>query len=100
MSGIPGGEKGGGTPPPHFCKTIPEPPIRRGPGAPRGNQNALKHGRHTAKMKALRAEVRFAVLKTRALAAAAWCLPLNPRLSSPASASAEGACAREGDPGP
>lgn len=63
-------EDAGGTPPPQICKTIPEP--RRGPGAPPGNHNALKHGRHTAQMRALRAEVRLAVAKARSLAAMAW----------------------------
>jgi hypothetical protein len=78
MSGTAGGENGGGTPSPHFCKTIPEAPARRGPGAPFGNRNAVKHGRHTAEMRALRAEVRFAVLKARALAALAWASPPMP----------------------
>ena len=25
---------------PHFLQTIPDPPVRRGPGAPKGNRNA------------------------------------------------------------
>lgn len=65
-------EKGGGTPPPYFLQTIPDQPLRRGPGAPKGNRNAVKHGRRTAEMRALRAEVRFAVQNAKALAAAVW----------------------------
>ena len=80
MSGATGGESGGGTPPPHFLQTNTSALRKRG-GQP-GNRNALKHGRRTAQMVQLRAEVRFAVLKTRALAAAAWSLPLDPKLSS------------------
>jgi hypothetical protein len=45
--------------------------VRRRGGQP-GNDNALKHGCHTAQMRALRAEVRFAVLKAKALSKAAW----------------------------
>jgi len=78
MSGAEESGRCGGTPPPHFLKTIPEPPVRRGPGAPLGNRNAVKTGQHTAEMRALRAEVRFAVRKARALAAAAWASPLSP----------------------
>jgi hypothetical protein len=49
-------------------------------GGQPGNCNALKHGRRTAQMNALRTEVRFAVLKAKALAKAAWCLDLSGRL--------------------
>jgi len=61
--------KTGGTPPPCFLKTNSE--MRRRGGQP-GNRNAVKHGQHTAEMRALRAEVRFAVQKAKSLAAAAW----------------------------
>ncbi|MFL6690566.1 MAG: hypothetical protein ACJ8IR_10345 [Alphaproteobacteria bacterium] len=92
-------EKGGGTPPPLFLKTIPEPPVRRGPGAPLGNRNAVKTGQHTAEMRALRAEVRFAVLKAKALAAAAWASPLNFQAVIPGERERNSGRAREGDPG-
>ena len=73
MSGTEESGRSGGTPPPHFLQTNTEAPIRRRGGQP-GNSNALKHGRRTAQMTALRAEVRFAVGKAKALAAAAWSL--------------------------
>lgn len=71
----------GGTPPPMFFKTNTDAAPRRRGGQP-GNSNATKHGRHTAEMRALRAEVRFLVTKTRALAKIAWCLELPPRSAS------------------
>jgi hypothetical protein len=71
MSGT--AEKKGGTPPPHFLKTNAGEPRRRG-GQP-GNRNAVKCGQHTAQMRTLRAEVRFAVLKAKTLAKAAWAPP-------------------------
>ena len=86
MSGTEESGRSGGTPPPHFLQTNTEAPIRRRGGQPNteapirrrggqpGNSNALKHGRRTAQMTALRAEVRFAVGKAKALAAAAWSL--------------------------
>ena len=64
-------EREGGTPPPHFLQTNTPSPARKRGGQP-GNDNALKHGRRTAQMAALRTEVRFAVLKARALAKIAW----------------------------
>jgi len=70
--------KSRGTPPPHFLQTIPDAPARRGSGAPLGNRNAVKHGRRTAEMRALRAEVRLAVQKAKALAAVAWSLDPSP----------------------
>jgi hypothetical protein len=38
------------------------------PGAPKGNKNALKHGRYTAKAVASRREVSALIRATRALA--------------------------------
>jgi hypothetical protein len=41
------------------------------PGAPKGNRNALKHGRYTAKAIASRREVAALIRAMRALASAA-----------------------------
>lgn len=46
---------------------IPPGPRRR--GAPLGNRNALKHGRYTRERRALNAEVRAYIKRTRSLAA-------------------------------
>jgi hypothetical protein len=64
--------EGGGTPPPSFLQTNTEAPVRRGRGGQPGNRNAVKLGLRTAEMNALRAEVRIAVQKAKALAAMAW----------------------------
>jgi hypothetical protein len=69
----------GGTPPPYFLQTNTNVPAQRGRGGQPGNRNAVKQGRRTAEMDALRVEVRFAVRKAKALAAAAWSLD-PPRL--------------------
>ena len=70
MSGV-DNKKGGGTPPPCFLHTNTHLPARQRGGQP-GNQNAVKHGQRTAQMRALRADVRMAVQKAKALAAMAW----------------------------
>ncbi|HSC18713.1 MAG TPA: hypothetical protein VLC74_07340, partial [Rhizomicrobium sp.] len=54
-----------------------EEPIPRRRGGQPGNRNAVKHGLRTAEMNALRAEVRLAVQKAKALAAAAWSAELS-----------------------
>lgn len=48
-------------PPPRFLGSIPK---KR--GAPKGNRNALKHGRYTKEMEKLRAEARLTVQKIKA----------------------------------
>ena len=73
--------------------------MRRGPGAPKGNRNAVKHGQHTAEMRALRADVRFAVQKAKTLTAIAWATSSKPQVVIPGERERSGACAREGDPG-
>jgi hypothetical protein len=50
-------------------KRVLVPPSPRRRGAPLGNRNALKHGRFTRERRALNAEVRAYIKKTRALAA-------------------------------
>jgi hypothetical protein len=89
MSGTGESGESGGTPPPHFLKTNTGGAIRRRRGGQPGNRNAVKNGQHTAEMRSLRADVRIAVQKAKALAAAAWIVdvPSNLTLSSPASAS-------------
>jgi hypothetical protein len=42
-------------------------PTRRGHGAPKGNRNALKHGRHTAPFLARRARTKALIVATRNL---------------------------------
>lgn len=51
-------------PPAQRCAAEPTPRRR---GAPLGNKNALKHGRFTREMKALRAEIRAHIYRSRAL---------------------------------
>ena len=71
----------GGTPPPCFLKTTVAESRQKGPnwrtGAPGGNTNAVKSGRYTNEMKALRAEVRVLVARTTALAKMGWCLAIE-----------------------
>lgn len=52
-----------------FSPPSPAEPEKRRPGAPRGNRNALKHGRRTREMDEFRAEVRAHLRQTRALIA-------------------------------
>jgi len=49
--------------------SAPNPPPRKR-GAPFGNKNALKHGKRTREMRALRADIRAHIAKGRALFAA------------------------------
>jgi hypothetical protein len=67
---------GGGTPPPSFSKTTVAESRHKRPnwrtGAPAGNTNAVKTGCHTKQMKALRAEVRLLLARTKALTKLAW----------------------------
>ena len=44
-------------------------PTRRGRGAPKGNQNALKTGAHTRQLRSLRANVRLHIAQANALIA-------------------------------
>lgn len=67
-------QEGGRTPPPHFLKTNTEAQVRKRGGQP-GNDNARKHGQHTAQMRALRADVRLAVQEAKTLTAFAWASP-------------------------
>jgi hypothetical protein len=48
----------------------PTPASPRKRGAPPGNKNALKHGKRTREMRALRADIRAHIQRGRALLAA------------------------------
>ena len=52
----------------HTLTTSPNRIVRMSPGAPRGNQNALKHGRYTAEAIANRREVAALLRTIKALA--------------------------------
>ena len=62
-----------------FSEGSPSPPadapVKRRPGAPRGNRNAFKHGARTREIDEFRAEVRAHIRQMRALIK--WCRTLN-----------------------
>jgi hypothetical protein len=66
------------TPSPHTCNsnTFPR-------GAPRGNRNALKHGRYTREMLALRAEARLNLQKIKTTLAMIRVQMISATLSHP-----------------
>lgn len=51
-------------------KSNPNTAAKRGPGAPPGNRNAVKHGKYTRERRALYAEIRAHIREGRALTAA------------------------------
>ncbi len=86
------GAKEGGVPPPIFLKTtqrrsaIPINGLAKTKskgGAPRGNSNALKHGRYTCEMRARQREIRMLIHRVNAAIAMARACIAYPAPSAP-----------------